>query len=447
MERYHKLSEFSPDKNESEDGLIKKLMDISYEKKQISNEANAIIRDYIEKYEKDLGLLDKEAADMLNDFLLSITLEGGYPLDPAIALRIYRLLLHYYQSEQDLEQIVHTLDQCVHFDLVMKIHTDDYESSPYSLMAEQYLEDFDKLSDIRKSELASCWITCMQNQQDKTFGLKKYREIRERFAEFRREMGEDFIMALYVAYEAIALDMAVRSCLQAEYAKNSGITLTEPVIDLYKEAPIMEEIKRHLAKPLDREDAESMISQRVYTQLCIIKTDYHLGNITVEELLARIKECAQPLEDDNAMEQCQALFGANADYLDYLCKCSGFDRQYVLGEGRKIVDHVLSRLGEISLDIGPALGAFYINYALVEFIRAASDIVECDLFKNTVLNATVYADKALYVHTMMVKEICLVILEYILDHDPGYLDGVAGKMGILPRPQRRDTSIDGAACL
>lgn len=36
-------------------------------------------------------------------------------------------------------------------------------------------------------------------------------------------------------------------------------------------------------------------------------------------------------------------------------------------------------------------------------------MMEFDLFKSTVLNATVYADKALYVHTMMVREICLVI--------------------------------------
>ena len=49
MERYHELSAFMPDKNKKEDGLIKKLMDIFFEK-QIANEINAIIREYIEKY-------------------------------------------------------------------------------------------------------------------------------------------------------------------------------------------------------------------------------------------------------------------------------------------------------------------------------------------------------------------------------------------------------------
>ena len=141
-------------RRQTEDDVIKKLMDISYEKKQISNEANAIIWEYIEKYEKDLKLLDKEAADMLIDFQRLITLKNGYPLDLSISLRISRLLLSCYQSEQDLEQIVETLDRCAHYDLVMKMHTDDYESSPYALMAEQYLDDFDKLSDNGKRLLA-----------------------------------------------------------------------------------------------------------------------------------------------------------------------------------------------------------------------------------------------------------------------------------------------------
>lgn len=373
--------------------------------------------------------MDKEAADMLADFFNLIILQGGYPLDLAISFRILKLMLAYYQSVQDIEHIVDTLDVCASQDIMMKRHINDYESSPYSLMAEQYLDDFDKLSDFGKRRLAESWIACMQNQKDKTFGLKKYREIRERFVEFRRKMGEDFILDIYVAYEAIALDLAIRSCLLAKHARISGIVLTEPVIELERDASVMEEIKDHLTILLARKDSMIRPGTRIFTQLSIIKADYHLGNITVEELLAQIKECSKPLEDDDIMEQFQALFSANTNNLEYLYKCSGFDRQYVLDEGRKIVEHVLGRMGEISTDIGPAVGTFYINLALMGFISSASGIIQFDLFKSTVLNATVYADKALYVHTMMVKEICLVVLDYILDHDPGYLDGVAGKSG------------------
>ena len=64
---------------------------------------------------------------------------------------------------------------------------------------------------------------------------------------------------------------------------------------------------------------------------------------------------------------------------------------------------------------------------LFSYYQSVQDLERTfELFKSTVLNVTVYADKALYVHTMMVKEICLAILGYILDHDPVYLDSVAG---------------------
>ena len=425
IERYHKLSEITPDQDETEESLIKKLMDISYEKREISNETNGIIREYIEKYEKDPGLLDKEAADMLNDFVSRITLEYRFPLDNAISLRILKLLLSYYQSVQDLERTVLMMEWCATYDFIMKVHTDDYECSPYSLMAERYLDDFDRLSDAGKMQLACCWVVCMANRKDETFGLKKYREIRERFTEFRRKMGEDFILPRLVAYESYALETAVASCLRTEYEKRQGITPAEPVIDLKKEAPMMEEIKRHLLSYLTRKETAGG-GLRVYIPLYTARADYHLGNITLEELLAQVKECTRFHEDFIANEQCEALLTANACYLDYLCKCSGYDRQYVLDEGMKIVDHVLGSLGELSRDCVSTVDSININLSLIQFISAASGIMEFDLFKSTVLNATVYADKALYVHTMMVKEICLAVLDYILDHDPKYLDGVAG---------------------
>ena len=63
------------------------------QKKQISNEANALIQEYIEKYEKDPSLLDKEAADMLEDFWHLIRPEYEYHLDMPIALRNRRVCM------------------------------------------------------------------------------------------------------------------------------------------------------------------------------------------------------------------------------------------------------------------------------------------------------------------------------------------------------------------
>lgn len=425
MERYHELSEFVPDRDETEDSLIKKLMDISYEKKQISNEANSIIQEHIEKYEKDPGLLDEETAAMLQDFMETFR-KGDDNIDLPITLRIGRLLLAYYQTIRDLENTVRMLVLCALWDFAMKCHTGEaIESTPYALMAEQYLDDFDKLSDDGKYRLVRCWLLCLVNERDPNFVLKKFREIRGHFEEFQQKMGDDFGLHWYTFYEAGVLEVVMPFCIKAEHAKKRGIVLQEPVIDLDKEASLLEDMARHLATILERED-DMGADVRASIPLYIAEIDYHLGKITMEELLKRIKKCTCFQEDYNFLEQRDALLVANKIYLDYLYKCSDYDRQYVLDEGRKTVDEVFERLEEITKDL-PIIDVFNINEPLIRFISAASGIVDFDLFKSMVLNATVYADKSLYVHTMMVKEICLAVLDYILDHDPAYLVGVADK--------------------
>lgn len=126
------------------------------------------------------------------------------------------------------------LERCAVYDRILKVHIDDYESTPYSLIAEQYLDDLDRLSGKGKLRLAGCWVVSMANQKDLTFGLHKYGEIMKHFVHFRQKMGEDFLLFRYTAYKVVALEMAVNSCLRAEYAKKHGITLTETIIDLKK---------------------------------------------------------------------------------------------------------------------------------------------------------------------------------------------------------------------
>ena len=108
--------------------------------------------------------------------------------------------------------------------------------------------------------------------------------------------------------------------------------------------------------------------------------------------------------------------------MDYLYKCSNYSPQYILDKSTEIITHVLQEAKKLAHQFG----SYQTNYCMLMLVNSASNIVDFGFFKNMVLNATVYANKALYVHTIMVKEICFVILTYILEHDPHYLDGVCG---------------------
>ena len=69
---------------------------------------------------------------------------------------------------------------------------------------------------------------------------------------------------------------------------------------------------------------------------------------------------------------------------------------------------------------------FQFAYGVLGFLNAASLFGDFLDFYDIVLAFTVYADKALYVHTEMVKEISCVLLTNILEEKPELMDGVCG---------------------
>lgn len=436
IERYKDLGALSIDQTETRESLIKKLIDVSHEKKEILSDTNAIIREYITKFEKEPDLLDAEAVVMLEDFLVQLKAPGGIvkasdPLDPAISLRIARLLLQYYEATGDPEQIIPILQQCAIYDLMLKDHQDDHDSTPYSVMGERYMGMFGNLSEKSARLLIHCMTIGGYNKKDLTFGLRKYRENKDAFMDIRRKIGEDdlTIHYYYTLFKINALAYAVGACYRMEDAKNRGITLSEPLIDLEKDASMMEEFRDELEKILASELAQKLLFDRVSVKVYIAQTNYHLGKITLEELLALLEEYSKPLEDYNAYEQSSALLTAIPCYLDYLCRCSNYDRQYVQDKSIQLIQHILSNaegaLKELS-EQSQYASSNAANRAVLQMINAASSFLDFEFFKRTVLNVTVYANKELYVHTMMVKEITHVLLEFILDHYPQYLDGVAG---------------------
>ncbi len=418
LERYQELDKVEFGGERSEEALLKKLMDISYEKKQIQKQNNAILREYVEKYEKDPSALNQEGEGVLGDFLKVIMPEGNPFLDIPIAFRVSKLLLEYYQAAGNLEQSVIMLELCTVFDITIKEHLDDYEGSTYARTAESYLADFDRLSERAKRSLVNCWLLCVVNRKDMTFGLRKYREIREQFEPIRHKMGVQFMAAQYAMCKMNALAFALEACRRAGQALKYGVSLEEPMIDMEREAPLIEE----LAADLSSEEAKGFLTDRVLVRLYCVEAAYHLGKIHMEELLSQIEACIALQEDYSPMEQCTALFTAGAYYLDYLYKCSRYEKRYVVEKSKEIVERALASAKEMV----PHVGDYQTNSCVLMLVNSASNIVDFDFFKNTVLHATVYANKALYVHTMMVKEICHVLVNYILEENPRYLDGVAG---------------------
>ncbi|MCM1058408.1 MAG: hypothetical protein NC517_12490 [Firmicutes bacterium] len=422
LERYNQIDNLTFRGNETKEDIIGRLVEVSKEKKKIQTGNNEIIREYITKYEKAPERLDAEAEKLLHDFMKSLINQSGQCIDAPIALRISRLLLQYYQEAGDLEKIIITLERCCVFDIMLKEHLDDYAGSEYPLVAEGYLDDFDRLSEDAQTSLINCWLYSVINRKDMTFGLKKYKEIRARFEAIRRKKGADFMWREYIFCKENVLAFTLEACRRGEYAKKRGVPAAEPVIDPTEEAAAIAELAGDLRAVLESEEQRNAVYDKVLAWLYCIEADYHLGRITLEELLDRLEGYLAPHEEYNAMEQCSALFTAGSYYLDYLCKCSRYEEDYILKKSMEIVERVLKK----AKDMEQYLGSYQTNYCVLMLVNSASAIVDFDSFQQTVLSATIYANKALYVHTMMVKEISCVILKYVLEHNARYVDGVGG---------------------
>lgn len=419
--QYGELDKTPFDPKETMEEVIGKLIHISSEKKRIKTGCNQIIEEYIKKYEKSPELLDGDAEKTLKDFLSTLVGEGG---DIPVAFLISKLLLKYYRDTGDKERTIVMLEYCSVFDIIIKEHLDDYAGSEYPRMAEKYMEDFDGLSQQAKRSLLNSLMLGVVNRKDMTYGLRKYKEIKPWVKSINWPEGKEFIDIQFARCGENALGFTLEALRREDYAKKKGenVSGSEYTIDIEKEAPFIEELMRFTEEALESENSRKTITDRVVAGLYCAEAAYHLGKITMEELLKKIDEYSEQREDYSATEKCSALFTANAYYIDYLCKCSDYDEKYILDKSSQIVDKVLAG----AKNMEDYLGNYQTNYCVLMLVNSASAVINFDAFKTTVLKSTVYANKALYVHTMMVKELCFAILDYLLEHDPKYFDNVAG---------------------
>lgn len=439
MERYNELASVSVAPGETKESLVKRLIDNTREKKRILTETNAIIREYIARYEQDPSLIDEEAVAMLRDFIMLLMPSNGAGdyVDPSISLRICRLVLGYYQAVRDLNQTVQMLCLCAMFDIMLMSHRDDSASSPYTIMAEQYLKDFDKLSAQNQHRLVNCWLLCVYNQKEQTFGLKKYRDIKTWYDRICQMTGEDFEPENYNQCKGYVLGYA----MSAWYAPKGGASAAELLKDLEENRDVIVDLADELRAVLASDQAHAQLYDRMTTEYYVAQADYYLGKITTEEMLARTEDLTYVRENDGLMEKCTALCVMNTHYLANLRRSHAYSKQVVLDKTLEIIARVRQNMTDAIRDLNEAghyLAIHQSHRFMLELMNVASSIVDFDYFKRIVLDMTVYANKELYVHTMMVKEICLVLLDCILDRAPEYLDGVAGQRWTYWREHRAE---------
>ena len=419
LKEYTELESMTFSPEDSRECVISKLEERSSKKRVISDIANKMISEYVETFEKDLDAMTEEDADALWAFADALFPDGSVSIsvrvtDYAILYRLEKLLALHFKKNEDWNRYAIAINRCsmAHMMLVNghKFNVQDTEFKKEALEIAQML-DGDELDEKSRTRVMSL-LTREALTSNRHFPSDLYESV---FNTLRKHMGhplsgyENGVMFFFCS---IVLQMFWEHCI---YAKTNGIE-----VDVEKARPSVEEACEFFREAIkDHPDYDDGGEITVY--LLII--DYLLGKITLEQMLDGLTEVQREIsEKEDPLLQARGLCMFNNYYLLFLYHFSTLPKEEIVRLSRERISEVMTKLTTIKR----LINNINFNRAIVNFLNSASLTGSFDEFAEVILESTVYADKALYIHTAIVREMSLAIFDYMIKTTPETFDGVAG---------------------
>lgn len=407
---------FSPE--DSREYVIAKLEERSAKKRAIAKVSNTMIREYVETFEKAPEKLTPEDADALMAFLEMLIPDGivkDLVTDYGIALRIARILAGYYRRQEDWNRYAIALNRCfLGYQLLVNAHSCALEDSPYveeSIALARWLDQAGLDARSRSKALLSLtYAPYMGNDQ---FPIDRFRTINEILLSHTQQPPTAFEEAVLGSLYSNILDHFQQHCI---YARDH-----DAAIDLPGARPFLEQLCAWLREHLAQERTLGLDPKIIRAHLMI--SDFLLGNSPTETVLDGLTALQRAAVDSaDPWEQVYGLALLNYYYLIILNRFSALPKPEIDRRSRERIREVMPRLKAVSHIVNNV----YFNRYIFQFLNAASLTGSFDDCAEVILDTTVYADKALYIHTVMVREISRAIFDVMIDRMPEAFDGVAG---------------------
>ena len=420
QKEYYELEKirFSPD--DSKEYVLEKLEERSKNKRILNDKANRIISEYIDSFEKDKDLLEKSDVELLEAFYNSlIDPKTHRELDVALMFRISKILKDYYKKVDNKHDYVRMLENCVTNEKLLSFnHTDVYTKSPFVCECREFVRSVSGLSkEDRKRFFSTLYWVCLNHNTNDPSEVQP--------VEYLLEM-EDYLLNNFGSDEALKETVSSH-----DIARNSLNAILEHLlwsnrnkieVDIERYRPYMERYSNTLRNRLET-TLKEVSASRLSIKSVLHHADYHLGKISIEELLDKETHLqGDSTEGESPLIQATRLAKFNYHYLVFLYRFSGYDKEKIIEMSQKRIKETLPKL----FNITKVYNNNSFNLYFLFFILGASFTSEFEDFSNMILDATVYSDKALYVHTEMVKELSLAIFDNMIEEEPEFFDGVAG---------------------
>ena len=414
----NELEKMTFSSTDSKEYIISKLEERSAKKREIANIANTIIREYIEPYEKNIDLLTDDVANDLEEFSLLLFPDGAQTgnvtiTDYAVIYRIEKILASYYKKTGNINKFVLAVNRrSLGYLLLFNEHSYTVKESPFKEDAFELLKYLD--SDILDEKARSKLLIAIA------------REVIPNQSHFPTTDFEK-VFDILMKYTS------------------TPPTEKEIMNQLFFVSVVMQVLREHsfwaieANVPFDVEGARSICMKsynfmkeqmKKYPELATyadfivdtITTDFLLGNISYDEVLSKLLEAEKEARNDpNPFAQAMGLGKFNNLYLKIIYRYSTESKEEINRISKERIDEVLPSLVNVTRQVNNAI----FNSYIVEFLNAASLTGTFDDYYDIILGCTVYADKALFIHTAMVKEMSCVIFDYMIENNPEFFVGVA----------------------
>ena len=416
LEAYNELESLCFSPTDSKEHILTKLEERSAKKRVLSDVANTIIREYVETFECQPDLLTPELAKTLDEFEDLLFPDGKRVVevgatDYGIYYRVSKILAAYYKKHGDIGQYVTALNRCsLGHIMLINAHSYHWQPSPYY---EEVLALARKLNQEAFDEDAKRKI--LVNLVRSSFAIEKRFNADELITVYEI-LKENFIQP-YSPYELRVFETFFDSVLQmfrefCFYAKIHGLP-----VDKEKARPLLQKAREFLLNLPDSASHSGDIAN-------VFITDYFLGDRSLEEVLDRFEKLQVEAEKaEDSFLQIKGLSTFSYYYLKLLRYFSDLPKEEVARLSQRKIHDVLPKL----LSVSHISNNVQFNRYIVQFLDAASLTGSFDEFAPIILESTVYADKPLYIHTVMVREMSKILFDYMVEKTPEVFDGVAGK--------------------
>ena len=421
LREYIELDKLSFSPEDSRDYVIGRLKERSAKKRAIAEIANTMIREYIEPFEREPENLTPDDIRDLETFIESLfQWKGPYKgqaTDQGIAFRIAKILCGYYRSYGDLNKYAFMLDRCIFWEIgLINLHSFEPHPSVYYEDCMELVGRLDELNEDGRHNVLTALsrlIHAGKDGGDLIFPYERFSATREAVvSNLEKPLSAHDKRLLLIMYGNM-LDYFRVYCMNA---RDRGIT-----VDSSPYRDILEDISGFIRELV--ESGQLSGSDRIRGKYYLLTTGFFLGSVTLDELLDGINDLQrETLESPDPVFHIADLAPLTHVYLSVLYKFSPLPRDEIVRLSREKIREIMPRLLLITRKINNVV----LNKYFALFLNAASLTGSFDDFAEVILETTVYADKSLFIHTAMVREMSLAIFDHMIGQTPEFFDGVAG---------------------